>query len=222
MYTPPKSKHIPQATIKRLATYVQVLESLQRDNIDLVASRPLAEACGVQGSQVRKDLAYFGEFGIRGVGYQVKNLILAITTSLGVDHEWPMVLLGVGNLGRAIINHIGFHAHGFRIQAIFDCDPEKIGKTAHGFEILPPEALAPIVAMHKIEIGIVTTKPNSAQLAADTLVSAGISAILNFSPARIKVPESIHVEYVDFFRQLYSLVFDIVRDKTSVWDDNDS
>ncbi len=219
MYTPPKSKHIPQATVKRLATYVQVLESLQRDNIDLVASRPLAEACGVQGAQVRKDLAYFGEFGIRGVGYHVKNLILAITSSLGVDHEWPMVLIGVGNLGRAMINHIGFHAHGFRIQAVFDSDPEKIGKNAHGFEILSLDAIAPIVDMHKIEIGIVTTPPNRAQLAADNLENAGISAILNFSPARIKVPESIHVEYVDFFRQLYSLVFDIVRDKTNGVDD---
>ncbi|MBQ7456042.1 MAG: redox-sensing transcriptional repressor Rex [Desulfovibrio sp.] len=211
---PPKSKHIPQATIKRLATYVQVLEGLARDNVDVVASKVLAEACGVQGAQLRKDLAYFGEFGIRGVGYQVKNLIHAITSSLGVDHEWPLVLMGVGNLGKAMINHIGYHAHGFRIQAIFDSDPFKIGEKVHGFCVLPPEQIQDIVALYKISIGIITTPPERTQNAAECFVEAGISAILNFSSVRIKVPEYVHVQYVDFFRHLYSLVFDLVREQT--------
>lgn len=125
MSSEPKSKHIPQATVKRLATYVQVLKNFERDNVEVVSSNPLAEACGVQGSQVRKDLAYFGEFGIRGVGYHVKSLMQSITSSLRVDHEWPMVLVGVGNLGRAMINHINRASSAFTVKAIFDCDPFK-------------------------------------------------------------------------------------------------
>lgn len=107
MVTQPKSKHIPRATIQRLATYVQVLENFARDDVEVISSNPLAEACGVNGSQVRKDLAYFGEFGIRGVGYHVTSLIAAITSALGVDREWRMALIGVGNLGKAILNHGG-------------------------------------------------------------------------------------------------------------------
>ena len=128
MVNPPKSKHIPRATIQRLATYVQVLENFSRDNVEVISSNPLAEACGVNGSQVRKDLAYFGEFGIRGVGYHVKSLIAAITSSLGVDREWRMALIGVGNLGKAILNHGEFRSRGFNIVGIFDCDPFKIGE----------------------------------------------------------------------------------------------
>lgn len=212
--TEPKSKHIPAATIKRLATYVQVLENLARDNVELVSSIPLAEACGVQASQVRKDLAYFGEFGIRGVGYHVDSLIQSITSSLGVDHEWPVILIGVGNLGKAMINHIGFHAHGFKIQAIFDCDPFKIGETVHGFEVHCTNEMKPIVERLKIDIAIITTPPERAQRACDHLVNAGITAILNFAPARIKVPDSVHVEYVDFFRHMYSLVFNLTQGRS--------
>ena len=118
MVNQPKSKHIPRATIQRLATYVQVLENLSRDGVEVISSNPLAEACGVNGSQVRKDLAYFGEFGIRGVGYHVTSLIASITSALGVDREWRMALVGVGNLGKAILNHGEFRARGFNIVGI--------------------------------------------------------------------------------------------------------
>ncbi|MCR4666108.1 MAG: redox-sensing transcriptional repressor Rex [Desulfovibrio sp.] len=208
----PKRKHIPQATIKRLATYVQVLESLARDNVSVISSNPLAEACGVQGSQIRKDLAYFGEFGIRGVGYQVNHLISSITSSLGVDHEWPMVLVGVGNLGKAMINHIGFHAHGFHIKAIFDCDPFKIGDKVHGLEVFPTQEIKPIVEKLGVEIAVITTPPERAQRAASYLAEGGIKGILNFAPARIKVPDHVHVEYVDFFRHMYNLIFNLTQD----------
>lgn len=205
--TDPKTKHIPRATVKRLATYVQVLKNLERDNVEIVSSNPLAEACDVQGSQVRKDLAYFGEFGIRGVGYQVPSLIKAITLSLGVDHEWPMVLVGVGNLGKAMIKHIAFHSHSFVIKAIFDCDPFKIGESVHGFEVLSTQEIESVVQNLRIDIGIITTPPERAQRAADSLIRAGITAILNFAPQRIKVPDHINVEYVDFFNHMYTLAF---------------
>mgnify|MGYP002617042136 CR=1 FL=1 len=206
MATPPKSKHIPRATIQRLATYVQVLENFARDNVEVISSNPLAEACGVNGSQVRKDLAYFGEFGIRGVGYHVKSLIAAITSSLGVDREWRMALIGVGNLGKAILNHGEFRARGFNIVGIFDCDPFKIGEIVHGLEVHCTRDLKDMVDDLNIEIGIITT-PERAQRAAQHLMDAGISSILNFAPARIKVPERVNVEYVDFFHHLYSLAF---------------
>ena len=203
----PKSKHIPVATIKRLATYVQVLENFARENVEVISSNPLAEASGVNGSQVRKDLAYFGEFGIRGVGYPVRPLIAAITSSLGVDREWRMVLFGVGNLGKAMLNHGEFRARRFNIVAIFDCDPFKIGSNVHGMEVRSPNELKGIVDEGGVEVGLITTPPERAQRAANHLMEAGVSAILNFAPARLKVPPHVHVEYVDFFRNLYNLAF---------------
>ena len=188
MPTEPKSKHIPRATIQRLATYVQVLENFARDGVEVISSNPLAEACGVNGSQVRKDLAYFGEFGIRGVGYHITSLIAAITSSLGVDREWRMALVGVGNLGKAILNHGEFRARGFNIVGIFDCDPFKIGEIVHGLEVHCTKDLKAMVAEQNIEIGIITTPPERAQRAAQHLMDAGITSILNFAPARIKTP----------------------------------
>lgn len=207
MTTEPKSKHIPRATINRLATYVQVLESFVREGVEVISSNPLAQACGVNASQVRKDLAYFGEFGVRGVGYNVKALILAITRSLGVDREWKMALVGVGNLGRAILNHREFRARGFNILAIFDCDPFKIGEVMHGMEVVCSDNLKEVAAKLGLELGIITTPPERAQRAAEHLLDAGINYILNFAPARITVPDYAHVEYVDFFHHLYALAF---------------
>ena len=189
MVNPPKSKHIPRATIQRLATYVQVLENFARDSVEVISSNPLAEACGVNGSQVRKDLAYFGEFGIRGVGYHVKSLIAAITSSLGVDREWRMALIGVGNLGKAILNHGEFRSRGFNIVGIFDCDPFKIGEIVHGLEVHCTRDLKDMVTDLNIEIGIITTPPERAQRAAQHLMDAGITSIFNFAPSRIKVPD---------------------------------
>lgn len=209
---PLKSKHIPRATIQRLATYVQVLEAFARDGVSVISSNPLADASGVNGSQVRKDLAYFGEFGVRGVGYNVKALIRAITESLGVDREWKMALIGVGNLGRAILNHGDFRARGFNIVGIFDCDPFKIGETMHGLEVQCTDDLKNAVNGLNIEMGIITTPPERAQRAAQHLVDAGISYILNFAPARVRVPDNVHVEYVDFFHHLYLLAFEKMQD----------
>ena len=205
-----KSKHIPKAAIQRLATYVQALEALARDGVQVVSSNPLAEACGVNGSQVRKDLAYFGEFGVRGVGYNVQALIKAITNSLGVDREWRMALVGVGNLGKAILNHGDFQARGFNIIGLFDCDPFKIGETMHGMEVRCTEDLGEFAAENGVEIGIVATPPERAQRAAQHIVDAGITAILNFAPAIIKTPDSVNVENVDFFHHLYALAFETI------------
>lgn len=204
-----KSERIPRATIRRLAVYVQVLESMQRNGVEVISSGPLAEACDVNASQVRKDLAYFGEFGVRGVGYNVVSLIAAIKASLGVDREWRAALIGVGNLGRALLHHAEFKARGFHIVGAFDCDPFKIGEQVYGLEVTCTSDLKAAVDAKGIEIGIITTPPERAQRAADHLIDAGISGILNFAGARIHVPDRVVVEYVDFFHYLYALAFSI-------------
>ena len=204
-----KSERIPRATIRRLAVYVQVLESMQRNGVEVISSGPLAEACDVNASQVRKDLAYFGEFGVRGVGYNVVSLIAAIKASLGVDREWRAALIGVGNLCRALLHHAEFKARGFHIVGAFDCDPFKIGEQVYGLEVTCTSDLKSAVDAKGIEIGIITTPPERAQRAADHLIDAGISGILNFAGARIHAPERVVVEYVDFFHYLYALAFSI-------------
>ena len=202
-----KTPKIPRATIQRLAVYLEALNTLSHDGIKVVSSEALARFCNINAPQIRKDLAYFGEFGIRGVGYHVKSLIAAITSSLGVDREWRMALIGVGNLGKAILNHGEFRSRGFNIVGIFDCDPFKIGEIVHGLEVHCTRDLKDMVTDLNIEIGIITTPPERAQRAAQHLMDAGITSILNFAPSRIKVPDRINVEYVDFFHHLYALAF---------------
>ena len=207
----PKSKHIPRATIQRLAVYIQVLEALAREGVEVISSDPLARACDVNASQVRKDLAYFGEFGVRGVGYCVKSLIASLTHALGIDREWRTALVGVGNLGKAMLNHSEFRMRGFNIVGAFDCDPFKIGEIIRGLEVVCTQRMKEKVDELGIEIGIITTPTERAQRAAQYLVDAGVRGILNFAPTRIKVPEHIYVEYVDFFHHLYALAFNITQ-----------
>lgn len=208
-----KNDRVPQATIKRLAIYVQVLENMRHNDVEVISSGPLAEACGVNASQVRKDLAYFGEFGVRGVGYNVINLLNAIKISLGADREWRAALIGVGNLGRALIHHGAFKSRGFYIVGAFDCDPFKIGDDVYGIEIQCSNNLKEAVTSQNIEIGLIATPPERAQRAADRLVEANIHGILNFADARIQVPNNVFVQYVDFFHYLYTLTFHLSSQK---------
>lgn len=204
-----KSEHIPKATIGRLAVYIQVLENLLRDGVEVISSEKLANACSVNSSQIRKDLAYFGEFGVRGVGYYVQELITSIKQSLGIDRVWNCALIGVGNMGTALLRYNDFERRGFLIKAAFDCDPDKIGKELEGMEIVCPTHLKNRAKEQSIELGIITTPPDRAQRAANHLVDAGIKGIVNYAPARINVPPHIPVEYVDFFDHLYSLAFQV-------------
>ncbi len=206
-----KNVHIPKATIQRIAVYLQVLEHLNQEGVEVISSDPLAKACDVNASQVRKDLAFFGEFGVRGVGYYVKALITSISEALGMDREWRMALVGVGNMGRAILNHTEFRNKGFHILGAFDCDPFKIGEKVNNLEVMCTKRLKEKVVEHHIDIGIIATPSERVQRAADHLIDAGIRSILNFSPARVRVPDGIVVEYVDFFHHLYTLTFKNTR-----------
>jgi redox-sensing transcriptional repressor len=204
-----KNERIPRATIGRLSTYIQELEGMAREGMEVVSSEPLAKACDVNASQVRKDLAYFGEFGVRGVGYNIAELLKSISLALGIHRERRVALVGLGNLGRALLNHPEFRQRNFHVVAAFDCDPFKIGEIIQGLEIICTKRMGEKVQELGIEIGIITTPPERAQRAAQHLTDAGVRAILNYTPARLRVPEDVHVEYVDFFHYLYALSFNL-------------
>lgn len=204
-----KSEHIPKATIGRLAVYIQVLERLKQEGVEVISSDTLAQACSVNSSQIRKDLAYFGEFGVRGVGYYVPELITSIKQSLGVDRTWNCALVGVGNLGRALLRHREFQNKGFLIKIAFDCDPYKIGEIVEGLEVICTRKTKDKIGEMDLEIGIITTPPERAQRAANYLIEAGIKGIICFAPTRIEVPSEIPLEYVDFFDHLYAVAFHI-------------
>ena len=209
MVLQPKSEHIPRATIQRLAVYVQVLENLRRDGTEVISSEHLARICSVNPSQIRKDLAYFGEFGVRGVGYYIQDLISSIKESLGISRTWNCALVGVGNLGRALLRHKVFKQRGFNIVGAFDCDPFKIGEMVSGLEVICSRRLKEKVTELDIELGIITTPPERAQRAANYLTEAGIKGIVNFAPARLAVPSEVHVEYVDFFHHFFAVAFNV-------------
>ena len=165
------------------------------------------EALGVNDAQVRKDLAAVGNLGHRGVGYLAPELIQAIRRVLGIDREWTVVLVGVGNLARALLRYHGFLQRGFRIVALFDSDPTKIGQEVDGLEIHSPESLGGIVAATGAELGILAVPAAASQFVADALVSAGIRGILNFAPGVIHLPASVQVVSVDVTLQLEQLAF---------------
>ena len=199
---------IPKATIKRLSLYSRQLELLEFDGYRMVSSEKLAWLCQVNPAQVRKDLGYFGEFGVRGVGYDVRDLMVEIKRILSVNRDWNMGIVGVGNLGSALLSHEYFHARGFNFVAAFDSDPEKIG-----VEIYPDLVISDIQSLYEtvdelnIEIGVITTPPSVAQYIAELFLDASVNAILNFSPTQIHVPECCHVENIDFTIKLDILTY---------------
>ncbi len=204
-----KTRHIPKATINRMAVYLEVLGNFSRDGLELVSSEQLARACQSNPAQVRKDLAYFGDFGIRGVGYAVDSLKQAIKRSLAIDGAWQCALFGAGNLGRALLGNREFARRGFHIVSVFDCDPDKLGLQLFDLTVQSPSRLQQDVDEMDIRIGVITTPPDRAQRAANHLAGVGVKGLVNFAPARITAPEGVSVQYVDFFRNFYALAFDI-------------
>ena len=202
-----KSAKIPQATIQRMGVYIQVLEGLLLQEQQVISSDKLAEQCEVNPSQIRKDLAYFGEFGVRGVGYYVYDLLKAIKYFLGIDRNWNCILVGVGNLGRALLRHQQLAQKGFKIQMAFDCDPFKIGERVAGHEVICTRRLKEKAQQIQIDIGLITTPPERAQRAANHMMQAGIKGIVNFAPTRINVSKDVIVDYVDFSHHLISMAF---------------
>lgn len=188
----------PLPTIKRLALYTRPLESLLNSKIGVVSSEMLAKMCGVTPAQVRKDLSYFGEFGVRGVGYDVKELLGIIKGILATDRTWNLCIVGIGNLGKALAENENFRRRGYRILALFDSSKEKVGTILkNGLEIYSFEEIPVKVKGLEIEIGIITTKASEARKALELLLKGGIRAIMNFSPVQLNPPEGVLLENVD-------------------------
>ena len=212
-----KYTKIPEATIRRLSRYSRCLEEMESIGEKVVSSAQLANKCLVNAAQVRKDLAYFGEFGIRGVGYYVGDLLQDIKRILGLNKEWRMAVIGVGNLGSALLSYKDFLKQNYKIVAAFDIDPpkvigrvsEKVGKPV---EILHVTRLKEVAKERKIEIGLITTPPSEAQNVANQLVEADVKGILNFAPAQVNVPDGYMVKDVFFTTILDNLAYLLSND----------
>jgi len=202
-----KIPKIPEMTVRRLSVYTRCLQQLEEDGVKTVSSQELAERFNFNSAQVRKDLAYFGEFGVRGIGYYVAGLKAELQKILGLDREWPVALVGLGNLGSALFHYKGFSKQGFRIVAIFDDDPAKAGTTQEGVPIMPMRDLPKETKARNLQIAIVAVPAESAQAVTEKLTAAGIKAILNFAPGRIRAAKEVRLKNVDLSIELESLSF---------------
>ena len=198
-------------TVRRLSVYTRCLQQLEEDGVRTVSSQELAERFNLNSAQVRKDLAYFGEFGVRGIGYYVAGLKAELQKILGLDREWSVALVGFGNLGSALFHYKGFARQGFRIAAIFDADPTKIGRDVGGATVLSSAELAREVKARGIQIAIVAVPPEAAQAVTDQLAEAGIKAILNFAPSRLRAPRDSRLKHVDLSIELETLSFYLAK-----------
>ena len=190
--------NISELTISRLSIYLRCVEELLDAGVETVSSQQLAKRFNLNSAQIRKDLAYFGEFGVRGVGYNVSQLRQYVVEILGLDRERRLVIVGAGNLGSALCHHSGFSGGNFLVVGMLDSDPSRIGDaTPVGLLVEDAARLPEIVAQRQVEVGIITTPAGSAQAVCDRMVDAGLRAILNFAPIRLRAPESVLVKSVD-------------------------
>ena len=207
-----KKDKIPAATIIRLSVYQRYLKKLLNSGVKVVSSNELAMEANVNPAQLRKDLSYFGRFGVRGVGYDVASLSATISGILGLVDEWRVVLVGTGPIGQALLRHPQFAQQGYHFEAVFDIDESNVGREfAGGLEIQDMEALPGVVRDNSIQLAVLAVPSDKAQEVADQMVESGIRGILNFSPTRIKVPRGVSVQYVDFTILLDSLTYNISR-----------
>ncbi|OPX88077.1 MAG: Redox-sensing transcriptional repressor Rex [Pelotomaculum sp. PtaB.Bin104] len=206
-----KTLKVPEATITRLSVYSRFLEQLERKGIVTVSSVEIAEGVGVGPAQVRKDLAYFGEFGTRGVGYNVKDLMRYTRKILGIDEPWPLILVGAGNLGFALSAYKGFNERGFSIVGVFDNDQNKVGKKINNLEVSPLKKMPEIIAEYNVKIGIIAVPQYAAQEIADLMVKNGLQAILNYAPVALNIPDNIVLRNVDMSVKLETLTFNLSR-----------
>jgi len=193
--------------VARLPVYLQILVEQSEGGIESVSSEGLAELAGVNAAKVRKDLSYLGSYGTRGVGYEVEYLVFQIRRELGLDHEWPVVIVGAGNLGQALAGYGGFNGRGFPVAGIVDVDPAKFDTVVSGVRVRPLKDLPKIVSSGGISIGVIATPAGAAQDVADRLIEAGVTSILNFAPTVLSVPSTISVRKVDLAVELQILSY---------------
>ena len=202
---------IPEATVARLPVYLRALYGLAERGISTVASEELAAAAGVNSAKLRKDLSHLGSYGIRGVGYDVDYLVYQVSRTLGLTQDWPVVIVGAGNLGRALANYGGFVSRGFTISAMLDSDTAIVGSTIARLTVRHVDELEDVVTRHKVAIGVIATPAGSTQAVCDRLVAAGVTSILNCAPLVLSVPEGVDVRKVDLSIELQILAFHAQR-----------
>jgi len=200
-------RRIPEATVARLPVYLRALFEVQEQQQSTISSERLAELAGVNAAKVRKDLSYLGSYGTRGVGYDVEYLVYQISRELGLTQDWPVVIVGIGNLGHALANYRGFLARGFRVVALVDADPNKVGEQIGDLAVRALDDLPDIVKEEQPAIGIIATPAPAAQEVADCLIDAGVTSILNFAPTVISVPDGVTLRKVDLSIELQILSF---------------
>ena len=197
--------------MRRLSVFTRCLLQLEEDGVKTISSQELAERFSLNSAQVRKDLAYFGEFGVRGIGYYVSGLKAELQRILGLDREWPVALVGLGNLGAALFHYKGFARQGFRIAVVIDDDPAKIGREIEGVPIVAGRDMAREIKARSVQIAIVAVPPEAAQTVTEQLVTAGIKAVLNFAPTRLRVARDVRLKNVDLSIELETLSFYLAK-----------
>ena len=205
-----KSGHeqVSELTTNRLSVYLRCLNTLDGLGVTTVSSRALAERFHLNAAQIRKDLAYFGEFGVRGVGYYVVDLRRHVRQILGLDRQLRVAIIGAGNLGSALADYPGFRVEGFEIAALFDLAPDKIGQRSRGgVPILDIRELKKVARVERVSIAVIAVPAHAAQAVVDLVVNARIKALLNFTPGTLKVPADVKIRNVDFTVSLESLSF---------------
>lgn len=198
---------ISESTVRRLSLYLRLLQEVDAIGQTTISSDDLAERSGTTSAQVRKDLSVFGSFGKRGLGYSVPDLLHQLRQILGLDRSWKVALVGAGKIGSALISYRNFQERGFRIEAVFDSDPAKVGRKWGARTILDDSKLEQVLADDGIEIAIVAVPAEAAQDAVDRIVNAGVKAILNFAPVRLRVPEGVALRNVDMVVELEGLAY---------------
>jgi redox-sensing transcriptional repressor len=200
-------KRIADSTIRRLSLYLRFLEEFEERGLTTISSDELAARGGTTSAQVRKDLSFFGSFGKRGLGYSVPELSSRLRKILGLEREWRVIIIGAGKIGAALAQYHGFAERGFRITAIYDSDPQKIGREVDGLTIRPIECLPTDTESAEAEIAVIAVPASAAQATADLVVEAGIQAIMSFAPRRLTVPEDVAVKMVNMAMELEGLSF---------------
>ncbi|MBX9792543.1 MAG: redox-sensing transcriptional repressor Rex [Pirellulales bacterium] len=202
---------VPKAVVNRLSLYLRELEHLLRSGEQTTSSNRLGSVLGFTDAQVRKDLAYFGHFGHPGIGYRCDELVAAIRRILGTDQTWTVAIVGVGNLGRALLGYKGFSERGFRVVAAFDTDAAKIGSRIEGVEVYHVDRLGELARAHRLRLGVIAVPAAAAQQAADLLVAHGIEGILNFAPVTLSLPDHVRRVGVDLAIELEQLAFAVAN-----------
>ncbi len=212
--TPISKKRISESTIHRLSLYYRALSLLEKENIETVSSKELARREKLTPAQVRKDLSFFGSFGTRGLGYPVKELKSQIATILGIDRSWRVALVGIGNIGSALVSYKEFTRQGFNIVKLFDNDQRKIGSNHKGLIVSDIRNLESELKEAKIEMVVVAVPATVAQYIVDDVIRAGIKAILNFAPVNLKVPDDVYLRHENMSMELEYLSFAVVNQHT--------